>query len=96
MFGMNPQQMLMQQMQNAGSSQGFDIFQTLRQSTNPRQVLMQQMQNLSYANPQMSQVMQMVQGKTGSQLQQLAQNLYANQGMDYNTFQANAQQKLGL
>ncbi len=91
----NPQQMMMQQMQQA-NPQMLDIFQVLKTSSDPKQLLMSQMATLANVNPQMAQIMQMVQGKSGPQLQQLAQNLYASSGADYNTFQQNASQRLGL
>ncbi len=58
---------------------------------NPTQLLMMQMQQQAMQNPMMAQALQMVQGKTPQQIQELAQNLYQSTGRDYNQFAQQAQ-----
>ncbi len=57
----------------------------------PMQILLQQMQAQAMSNPQMAQALQMVQGKSPAQLQELARNLYQSSGRDYNQFTQQAQ-----
>ena len=44
------------------------------------------MQQMAQSNPQMRQAMQMIQGKSPAELQQMAQNMAKERGIDLNEF----------
>ncbi len=58
---------------------------------NPTQLLLNQMQQQAMQNPMMAQALQMVQGKSSAEIEELAKNLYQSSGKDYNQFAQQAQ-----
>lgn len=47
---------------------------------NPQQML----SSMAQSNPQLQEIMQMLQGKNGADIEKIARQLYANKGMDIN------------
>lgn len=60
------------------------VVQQIRGSRNPQQMMVQMAQQ----NPQLGQVMQMVNGKTPDQMRQMAQNIAQQRGIDLNALAA--------
>lgn len=59
---------------------------------NPQQILQQMMQQ----DPRVGQAMQMIQGKSPQELQQMAMNVAKERGVDLNAFVQNFAQQFGM
>lgn len=59
---------------------------------NPQQILQQMMQQ----DPRVGQAMQMIQGKSPQELQQMAMNVAKERGIDLNAFVQNFAQQFGM
>lgn len=77
---MNPIQMIVQMFGNNNISNPFSIMQSMQRSgKNPVNL----MQNMMGNNPQFQRVMQMVNGKSPEEVQQIAKNLCAQRGINF-------------
>lgn len=72
------------------------FMQMFRQGNNPQTMIMQMLQEQAGNNPIGKNLLQLAQNKDGQGIEQIARNLCAQRGLDFDTEFANFKQQLGL
>ena len=72
------------------------FMQMFRQGNNPQAMIMQMLQEQAGNNPIGKNLLQLAQNKDSQGIEQIARNLCAQRGLDFDTEFANFKQQLGL
>ena len=72
------------------------FMQMFRQGNNPQTMIMQMLQEQAGNNPIGKNLLQLAQNKDSQGIEQIARNLCAQRGLDFDTEFANFKQQLGL